>query len=158
MGTYVNIKCGNCGHSLTGGHYRAGTLDNLSRLGPEHLPCGHCGTKNSSGRIPFTKMDILEKAWVLLLVAFNGLVIGGMAGAFIGHLFFKSPGNSDENTIIGLVCGFLIAATYLIYRFLHGVKKDGYWIKQLVEPHNNCQTPIVIKFSLFLWIFLLFSV
>ncbi len=137
MGTYKNYRCGNCNYSMTNGFKSAGTLDNLTRLGPEYIKCHKCGTKNYTKRLPFNKMNVIEKAWVCFCLFFtytiygsliSFMLVGGLAWLVENQKLELDFSQSDFTQMFWITTPLSIGVlSYFQFRkFIRDIKHDGY--------------------------------
>jgi len=137
MATYKNYKCSNCYYSFTNGFKPAGTTDNFTRLGPEYLVCVKCGTKNMTGKIPFTKMNVIEKVWVMFCLLLTYILYGCLisftiVGGFSWLIENKKieldlhDFNFDAIFIVLSIASISILSFFQLKSFFKDVKLQGY--------------------------------
>jgi hypothetical protein len=80
MATYINVKCGNCGKSITGGYQRG----DHSRLGVTHRYCHHCGRYNKTGSKPLSHFNLEDKIYFWFPRVIGGILIGSVFGGALG--------------------------------------------------------------------------
>jgi phage FluMu protein Com len=80
MGTYINIKCGKCGKSMTGGYQRGST----SMLGVTHIQCKspYCLEWNKTNSKPYSQFEKSDKLIYNGGIVLRSILIGGIFGTF----------------------------------------------------------------------------
>ena len=104
MAVYTNLKCGNCGKSISGGFSRG----RVSVLGVTHIQCTaeNCKAWNLTDSCPYSKFGLYEKFMFHGGIILRGFYIGGITGAM--SLGFIPIFNVIINMIIGLILGWFI--------------------------------------------------
>jgi len=104
MAKYINITCGNCGHSFTGGF----TPGYQSLLGVSKVKCTKCSSVNNTSAKPYSQFNSwdLFKFWIgrIIRMLMLGSLYGGLLGFGLGSLF-----NSPTDSIIlgGIFIGII---------------------------------------------------
>ena len=95
MARYTNIKCGNCGHSFTGGH----TPGNTSVLGPSKVHCPKCKIFNRTSSKPYSQFNFGDHLVFWIGRVIKMLLLGLVYGGFLGYL----TGINNAGIIIGII-------------------------------------------------------
>ena len=95
MARYTNIKCGNCGHSFTGGY----TPGNTSVLGPSKVHCPKCKIFNRTSSKPYSQFNFGDHLVFWIGRVIKMLLLGLVYGGFLGYL----TGINNAGIIIGII-------------------------------------------------------
>jgi hypothetical protein len=130
MGTYINIKCGKCGKSMTGGYQRGST----SMLGVSHIQCKsqYCLEWNKTKSKPYSQFDKSDKLLFNGGIVLRSILIGGIFGTFPS---FAIMDNIDSYNMRMLVLfGFAAIGAFLYYKVVMWLTKKN--ISAVQEEQN----------------------
>ena len=132
MSKYVNLKCGSCGYSFTGGY----TPGYVSLLGVTREKCPSCMSYNRTQSIPYSLFSWTDKVgfWFgrTFRLMFRGAWIGTLLGYGLAELMDFSQPASDTCIVSVMLVGVLVN-TILGYYY---IRKEIDEI-ELMESLNN---------------------
>lgn len=104
MAKYVNLKCGKCGYSFTGGF----SPGYISKLGATKIKCPKCNCLNSTNCKPYSKFNLFDKTtfWVgrIWRMVFLGFIYGALLGYGISSLLDSVD---DDYILWGVIFGII---------------------------------------------------
>lgn len=135
MARYTNIKCGNCGHSFTGG-YLPGYQ---SLLGVSKVKCPKCSNINNTLSKPYSQFNTIDhfNFWVgrIIRMLILGIIYGGLLGLGLNFLFDSS---SDSNILGGIFIG-------IVGNVIFNYFKIKYEINEIEREEADFETPEMEK-------------
>jgi hypothetical protein len=111
MARYTNIKCGNCGHSFTGGY----TPGNTSVLGPSKVHCPKCKIFNSTSSKPYSQFNFGDHLVFWIGRVIKMLLLGLLYGGFFGYL--TGIGN------VGMIIGIIVNIIFNYFSIKHQINE-----------------------------------
>ena len=115
MAEYINIKCGNCGHSFTEG-YKPGYV---SILGTSMAKCAKCFSLNNTTSKPYSQFNFGNHLWFWTGRIIKTIMLGFIYGGFLGFLLGHTPG-----VIISVVIGNIILNYFIIKHQIKETEKE----------------------------------
>jgi hypothetical protein len=135
MARYTNIKCGNCGHSFTGGY----SPGNQSRLGVSKVKCAQCSSVNKTSAKPYSQFNSSDYLvfWIgrIIRILALGILYGGLLGFGLGSL---SGSPSDSYILGGVFIGIIGNIIFNYFNIKHQ-------IKEIEKEESDFETPEMAK-------------
>ena len=123
MSKYVNIKCGHCDHSFSGG-YKPGYV---SVLGVSRLRCPSCLKFNRTSARPYSRFDVSDKVgfWFgrIVRILILGPLYGGSLGWGISELMSLSLEAQETCIISFLAIGLLVNCILGFFNIRHEINE-----------------------------------
>jgi hypothetical protein len=107
MAVYRNIRCGSCGHSVSGGYRMSGGGNPL--LGVPVMRCQACGALNRTGKLPWSAMTRSQRRWLIAGAAYRAFMTGLIFSVGVGFLIALVFGQrSFDETAVPWVASLLL--------------------------------------------------
>ena len=143
MGTYINIKCGKCGKSMTGGYQRGTT----SMLGVTHMQCPspYCLEWNRTKSKPYSLFDKSDKFIFNGGIILRSILLGGIFGTMPSFTFMKSIDQYNMRMLL-LFC-FAAIGAFVYYKVVMWFTRKTIIVveKEQEEINQKMQIPIFPK-------------
>ena len=112
MGTYINIKCGKCGKSMTGGYKRGST----TMLGVSHIQCKsqYCLEWNKTKSKPYSQFDKSDKLIFNGGIILRSILIGGLFGTFPSFAILNKIDAYNMRMLV--LFSFVIIGAFIYYK------------------------------------------
>ena len=133
MGYYENLKCGNCGHSFTGGYVMSNGLLK-TYMGVPYIKCTKCNSVNKTSFKPYSTFHWIEKIYhwfsITFRATFIALFFGFMAAALV-HKFVLS-----NEQFIGTYSLLIIFIVVVVLNLI-AVRSELKEIKIVEQDYND---------------------